>query len=134
MRVVNLCSTLRQGEPYARSFIAQVEALSQRGWRLGTVTLVCDGDRLVDPHLATYAQRCTSARVIFEAEAEAPSGSMARKAAQWASIGNQALQSALDSPCTHVLYVEADLCFPFDLVDQLLAREADIVAPLVFLG
>jgi len=135
MHIVNLCSTIRQGAEYARSFIAQLEVLSTHNFTLGSVNLVCDGaGAIVDEHLAAYAQRDPRVRLIQEVDAEGDTFSLQRKAQQWSRIANQAVGAALESPCSHVLYIEADLCFPFDLVDQLVARERDVVAPLVLLG
>ncbi len=135
MNVVSICSTIRQHERYVRSFIAQIEALAQEAWQLGSVNLVCDGrNGIVDPVLVAFAHRCPNVHLILEEASDVPAGSMAQKAVQWARIGNQALDAALATPCTHVLYIEADLCFPFDLVEQLIARRVDIVAPVVFLG
>jgi hypothetical protein len=135
MPVVNICSTIRQNAEYAQSFVAQLEALSTRNFTLGTIHLVCDGARtIVDEHLAAFARRRPQVRLVQEEAAEGFTFSLDRKAEQWSRIANQAVCAALEAPCSHVLYIEADLCFPFDLVDQLVARDKDVIAPLVLLG
>lgn len=135
MKVVNICSTVRQQADYVASFVAQLEALSARNYTPGAIRIVCDGaGQVVDEHLAAFARRCDRVRLVDEAQSEGNTFSFERKAAQWACIANQALAAALEEPASHVLYIEADLCFPFDLVDELVARDRDVIAPLVFLG
>ena len=53
---------------------------------------------------------------------------------QWAELANQGVESSLLYKSDFTLFIEADLCFPFDLVDELIYANLDIVAPVIFLG
>jgi len=134
MNTVSICCTIRQHARFVAPFVAQFEALSRDRWRIGTLNLVCDGERLADPHLLELTARRPEVRISFERRSDAQIETIEDKAAQWAEISNQAVESALLAPCTHLLYIEPDLSFPFDLVDQLIGHDLDVVAPIVFLG
>jgi hypothetical protein len=133
--IVNICTTIRQHSKFLPSFLAQVSALTSAGFRLGTVNIVHDVPAIgPDPRLQSYADSEPRAVLIPEEASDSALTELEQKVLQWARIGNQALESALSRECTHILYVESDLCFPLDTVDQLLGCECDIIAPLVLLG
>src|SRR5262249_14963248 len=57
------------------------------------------------------------------------------RAARWARAANACIDLLPNSGShTHVLWLEADLCFPPELVSRLLAKDVDIVAPIIYLG
>ena len=56
-------------------------------------------------------------------------------ARNWSVVGNACFDLIpKESTHTHVLWLESDLCFPLDIARRLLAHDADIVAPVIFLG
>ena len=79
---------------------------------------------------------CADSRVklVQEISSDSEITALSAKSRQWAQIGNQAIDSALETECSHILYIESDLCFPLDLLEQLISRDVDIIAPVVMLG
>ena len=130
---VNLCSALRQGSAYAHSFFHQVNALTMRGYELGSVTVVVDGETLTDPTLVE-AQTDPRVSFVFEGPRGEPTCFMHERSIAWARTGNLALDASLTTPSEHTLWVESDLSFPCDLIELLMEPNQDIVAPIVMLG
>jgi hypothetical protein len=130
---INLCSALRQGSAYARSFFHQVKALTERGYELGSVTVVVDGETLTDPTLVE-AQADPRVSFAFEGPRSAPTCFMSERSIAWARTGNLALDASLTTPSEYTLWVESDLSFPCDLIELLMEPTQDIVAPIVMLG
>jgi hypothetical protein len=133
--VVNICTTIRQHSKFVTSFIGQISALTTAGFTLGTINIVHDVPAIgPDPRLLAFAAREPRVVLIPEEASDGSFTELEQKVLQWAHIGNQALESGLASPCSHILYVESDLCFPLDTIDQLLGWDRDIIAPIVLLG
>ncbi len=130
---VNLCSALRQGSSYTKSFFHQVKALTERGYELGLVTVVVDGDTLTDPTLVE-AQADPRVSFVFEGPRSAPTCFMSERSIAWARTGNLALDASLTTPSEFTLWIESDLSFPCDLIELLMELNQDIVAPIVMLG
>jgi len=133
MTRVNICTALRQGSAYTHSFFHQVKALTERGYELGSVTVVVDGETLTDPTLVE-AQTDPRVSFVFEGPRGAPTYFMHERSIAWARTGNLALDASLTTPSEHTLWVESDLSFPCDLIELLMEPNQDIVAPIVMLG
>ena len=130
---INLCSALRQGSSYARSFFHQVKALTELGYELQSITIVVDGETLTDASL-TEAQTDPRVRFVFEGPRGAPTYFMDERSITWARAVNLALEESLSTPSEFTLWVESDLTFPCDLIELLMEPNQDIVAPIVMLG
>ena len=130
---INLCSALRQGSSYARSFFHQIKALTELGYELKAITIVVDGDTLTDASLIE-AQTDPRVRFVFEGPRLAPTFFMDERSISWARAVNLALEDSLSTPSKFTLWVESDLTFPCDLIELLMEPNQDIVAPIVFLG
>ena len=130
---INLCSALRQGSSYAGSFFNQVKSLSAKGYDIGSVTVVLDGETLTEPALDA-AQSDSRVSFVFEGPRGAPTYFMRERAVSWARTGNMALEHSLRSPSDFTLWVESDLSFPCDLIELLMEPNQDVVAPIVMLG
>lgn len=130
---INLCSALRQGSSYARSFFHQIKALTELGYELKAITIVVDGETLTDASLIE-AQTDPRVRFVFEGPRPAPTCFMDERSIAWAHTGNLALEDSLSAPSEFTLWVESDLTFPCDLIELLMEPNQDIVAPIVMLG
>ena len=130
---INLCSALRQGSSYSRSFFHQVKALTALVYELKAITIVVDGDTLTDASLIE-AQTDARVRFVFEGPRPAPTSFMDQRSITWARAANLALEDSLSTPSEFTLWVESDLTFPCDLIELLMEPNQDIVAPIVMLG
>lgn len=135
MPIVNIVTTIRQSADYVPSFLGQVSCLLEKQCLIGTINIVHD-NLVVEPSskLAEFGLSDRRARLIPEKLNDINIQSIEEKAKQWASIANQGLESALSTSPSHILWIEADLCFPLDLLDQLVSRKLDVIAPVVYLG
>jgi hypothetical protein len=131
---VSVCCTLRQDAAYVDAFVAQIGVQQQRRHRLTSINVVCDGQGVTSGSLQEFARRDSRVRLITEVTSDHAVTSVEEKAVQWAAIANQVVEAGLQSDATHLLYLEPDLCFPLDLIDQLTVRGKDIIAPIVWLG
>jgi len=129
--IVNIASCIRSDSPYLKSYFSQISNLTQNLFCLGTVSVVCDD---ISEELKQIAENDSRIRLVKEEISDSQLITLDEKAKQWASIGNQGLDDALKTKSSHIIWVESDLCFPIDLIDQLIACNVDVVAPLIFLG
>ncbi len=130
---INLCTALRQGSIYAKSFFHQVNALTEKNYQIGVVVVVVDGDTLSDAALVA-SQSDSRVRFIFEGQRGAPTHFMHERSVAWARTGNLALEQSEKTPSEFTLWIESDLSFPCDLIELLMEPKQDIVAPLIMLG
>lgn len=130
---INLCTALRQGSSYARSFFQQLKALTEVGYDLKAITIVLDGETLTDTSLIE-AQSDPRVRFVFEGPRPAPTFFMDERSIAWARTANLALEDSLSTPSEFTLWVESDLTFPCDLIELLMEPNQDIVAPIIMLG
>ena len=130
---INICSALRQGSSYANAFLSQINALSERGYEIGAITVTVDGATLADEVLLA-AQSDPRLSFVFEGTRGAPTYLMSERAVSWARTGNMALEYSLRVPSDFTLWIESDLSFPCDLIELLMEPNQDIVAPIVMLG
>ena len=130
---INLCSALRQGSFYARSFFHQLKAVTELGYELKSITVVLDGETLTDASLIE-AQSDPRVRFVFEGPRPAPTFFMDERSIAWARAGNLALEGSLSTPSEFTLWVESDLTFPCDLIELLMEPNQDVVAPIIMLG
>jgi hypothetical protein len=132
---VSIISLIKQDAPYLRSYFSQIESLSERFCIIKSINLVHDNlrDGALSPLLASK-QEDQRIRLIPESLSEGIIQTLEEKTLQWATIGNQGIEKALEAESDYILWVEADLCFPYDLLDQLVSLNLDIISPLVYLG
>ena len=132
---VSIVSLIRQDSSYLKSYFGQVENLSQNFCKIVSINLVHDSlkDGGLSPLLVEKSQ---DPRILFISEKVSGSqiSDFEEKVKQWATIANQGIEKALEANSDFILFLESDLCFPFDLLDQLVPLNLDIVAPLIYLG
>jgi hypothetical protein len=131
---VAICSIVRDGMAYLPAYRRQLESLDLAcglGWRL----YIIEGDSRDDTHAFLQRWAREDVRVTIEREHAGDSAQVQVRAARWARVANTCLDLVPRSSAhTHVLWLEADLCFPPELLRRLLAHEVDVVAPMIFLG
>lgn len=133
--IVNIVTVVRQQSDYVTALMNQLDSLSERHCAIGRICIVHDLiPEGVTPAIAEWSRRSGKVTLVPEAQSDARIEDRDAKARQWASIGNQGIEAALQHESEFVLWVESDLCFPSDLLDQLVPRDVDVIAPLVFLG
>lgn len=134
MSSVAICSLVRDGMSYLPSYRSQLDAIrldEGDDWRL----FILEGDSSDGSHefLLNWAQQ--DPRVQVGKENVGHAHVREDRAQRWARAGNACLELLPeDWPYTHVLWLEADLCFPPELVHRLLDRQVDVVAPMIYLG
>ncbi|WP_310572155.1 hypothetical protein [Gemmatimonas sp.] len=131
-RKVAVCALFRNSAAYIDYFRAVMTAQARDHIELA-FSLV-EGDSTDDSHARLQAWAAADRRVTLSKVDVEPVADFADRVSKWAMLGNVAVEQALATDCTHVLWCESDLVLPFDLLDQLLAEPADIVAPAIFLG
>lgn len=135
MTHVVICSAVRNGMAYLPAYRSQIEQLKREG---GLTLQVCilEGDSTDGSRAFLEAwQRERPDQLILGHQAVGLTANLDDRAARWAAVGNACLDLIpADSPHTHVLWLEADLCFPPELLTRLLSHRVDIVAPIVWLG
>ena len=129
---VAVCALFRNSASYVDYFRAVISAQSRSNIEL-SFSLV-EGDSTDDTENRLHSWAAEDPRVSICKRDVEPVADFADRVTKWAMLGNIALEQALRSDCTHLLWCESDLALPFDLLDQLLAEPEDIVAPAIFLG
>jgi len=131
-RKVAICALFRNSASYVDYFRAVMS--SQTREHIELLFSFVEGDSTDDTKTRLQAWAAADDRVILSHVDVEPVADFADRVTKWAMLGNVAVEQALPTDCTHVLWCESDLVIPFDLLDQLLADPADIVAPAIFLG
>jgi Cryptococcal mannosyltransferase 1 len=131
-RKVAVCALFRNSAAYIDYFRAVMTAQARDHIEL--VFSLVEGDSTDDSYARLQAWAAADSRVTLSKVDVEPVTDFADRVSKWAMLGNVAVEQALATDCTHVLWCESDLVLPFDLLDQLLAEPADIVAPAIFLG
>ncbi|MDQ8159145.1 MAG: hypothetical protein P3C12_06955 [Gemmatimonadota bacterium] len=131
-RKVAVCALFRNSAAYVDYFRAVMSAQTRDHIEL--VFSLVEGDSTDDTRERLKAWAASDKRVTLSTVDVEPVVDFADRVTKWAMLGNVAVEQALPTDCTHVLWCESDLTIPFDLLDQLLAEPADIVAPAIFLG
>jgi hypothetical protein len=130
---VAIVSNARTGSDYLRAYVYQILSLSSVFCEITDIVVVCD--KIVeDCVLNEFKTMDSRVKIVQEISSDRKIISLDQKANQWASICNQGIEKALEGECDFILFVESDLCIPYDLVDLLVSLQLDIVAPVVFLG
>jgi hypothetical protein len=107
---------------------------SQPRAHLGITCSFVEGDSTDDTWAKLCAWRDGDPRVTLVQRNVEPVRDFQDRVLKWAELGNAALEGALATDCTHVLWCESDLTLPHDLLEQLVACDVDVVAPAIFLG
>lgn len=129
---VAVCALFRNSAAYVDYFRAVMS--SQARDHIELVFSLVEGDSTDDTYARLQAWADADHRVMLQKVDVEPVVDFADRVTKWAMLGNVAVEQALPTNCTHVLWCESDLTLPFDLLDQLLAEPADVVAPAIFLG
>ncbi|MEY4324985.1 MAG: Anp1 [Verrucomicrobiota bacterium] len=132
---VSIASCIRADCAYLQAYFNQIKSLLQERSRIISIVLV--HDRASEDGLSVLLQMQRGdprIHLVEESEQDQNIDSIEAKAEQWAKIGNQGLEKALESNPDFILWVEADLTFPLDTVDRLVSHDRDIIAPTVMLG
>lgn len=138
MSNVAICSNMRAGSDYETAYYLQILGLQRGSFSIASVNVIYDRE----PTESAWVRDLLIQRGIpVRYEIERSSGgrvftTAADKFHQWAIIGNQGLELAMSGPgdLTHIAAVEADLTYPYDVFELLLARKKAIIAPMVYLG
>ena len=132
-KVVNFVSNIRVDSSYVKSYINQISSLTQKNYEIGKIILICDD--LSRPSEVLEWGICDKRVALYqEKKNDYTLDSIEDKTLQWADLCNQGVESSLSFKSDYTLFIEPDLCFPLDLVDQLVFANLDITAPIVFLG
>lgn len=132
--LVAICSIVRDAMAYLLAYRRQLESLDLADgldWRL----YIIEGDSRDGTHgfLQQWAHEDT--RITIEQEHAGDAAEVQDRAARWARVANACLDLVpRDGAHSHLLWLEADLCFPPELLRRLLAHDVDVVAPIIFLG
>lgn len=134
MAEVAICSLVRDGMAYLPSYRRQLECLQLPAgdtWRLH----ILEGDSQDGSQEFLRQWADEDPRIQIGQEHVGDAVEQEDRAGRWARVGNACFQLIPpESSHSHVLWLEADLCFPPELLARLLAREVDIVAPMIYLG
>jgi hypothetical protein len=129
---VAVCSLFKNGGRTVAYYRALLEAQAREHIAIGCSFV--EGDSRDDTFGRLEQWRDADLRVRLVQRPVEPVTDFDDRVRKWAMLGNLALEGALASDCTHVLWCESDLALPHDLVEQLVADDVDIVAPAIFLG
>lgn len=134
MAEVAICSLVRDGMAYLPSYRRQLESLTLDAgdtWRLH----ILEGDSRDDSRAFLEAWAREDARVHVGREDVGDAVEAEDRAARWAHVCNACVDLIpAGGAHTHMLWLEADLCFPPELLGRLLAHGVDVVAPVIWLG
>ena len=131
--IVNIISNIRVESEYVHSYVQQLLCLKQEVFEIGKIVLVCD-DVLRLSRVKDWAKIDQRVILIQENASDLNLKSLEEKTLQWADLSNQGVTEALNFESNYILFIEADLTFPFDFLDELVKSKLDISAPVVFLG
>jgi hypothetical protein len=137
MKNVAICSLMRAGSEYEQAYYLQILGLARRTFKLQSVNVVYDAE----PAASAWLRELLASQgvpVYYEIE-DAPAGDggqFASRLSQWAASANQCLELALShgEDLTHLAWVEADLSYPYDTMEALLAHDKPIIAPWIYLN
>ncbi|MDZ4772694.1 MAG: hypothetical protein SGI72_06110 [Planctomycetota bacterium] len=129
---IAVCSLFRNSASTLEYFRAVISAQARPDIELAFSFV--EGDSSDDTLARLKAWRDQDARVSLAKLDVEPVADFDDRVKKWALLGNVALETALATDCTHVLWCESDLALPHDLLEQLVASDVDIVAPAIFLG
>jgi hypothetical protein len=137
MKNIAICSLMRAGSNYEQAYYLLILALSRRTFNIQSVNVVYDTEPTESEWLRKLL-RSHSIPVYYEigTHSSRDFDRLEDRARQWAAIGNQCLELALSrgDNLTHLAWIEADLSYPHDTMEILLARNKPIIAPLVYLN
>jgi hypothetical protein len=130
---INIISNIRIKSNYIYSYINQLLSLKQESFTIGKIIFVCD-DLLSTSLVNEWAAKDSRVILIQEEFADISLKSMHSKSVQWASLCNQGILESLKYHSNFTLFIESDLTFPYDLLEELVNCKLDICAPIIFLG
>ena len=134
MMEVAICSLVRDGMLYLPAYRRQLESLQVDGglaWRL----YILEGDSADESWEFIERWAREDERVSIGRLHVGKAANREELAVNWAQAGNACFGLIPpDSRHQFVLWLEADLCFPIDVLQRLTGHQVDIVAPVIFLG
>ncbi len=131
---ISLVSTVKAGSDYVKAFVSQLSVLTEKNCTINKIIIVTDDTS--DRELVNFKSKDSRVCTIFEGihKYNERYSEKQCKALKWSSIGNLGIDAAVESGANYLLYLEADLTFPYDLLDQLVSNNLDVVAPIIYLG
>ena len=132
-KIVNIVSNIRIISDYTSSYINQLLSLSQDNYEIGKIILVCD-EISGNTKISNWAAVDSRVILVLEELTDISLLNIEEKTNQWAKLCNQGINESLKFKSDYTFFVEADLTFPFDLLDELVFSNLDICAPVIFLG
>jgi len=134
MAHIAICSCVRNGISYLSVYRRQLESLltcKADSWHL----YILEGDSSDGSFEFLQQWAKEDARITVGQMHVGEATNKNDRAKRWAMAANACIDLIpADSSHTHILWIEADLYFPPDLVDRLLILDVDAVAPIIFLG
>ena len=123
MNKITVVSAIRQDAPYLDIYLRQLSLQSRENFELVSVVLVHDGDgAILRERLARLQGLALNVVLVRELASDGGITKIEDKVLQWARIGNQGFEAALQGDATHIMWLETDLTVPYDLLDQLVAK------------
>jgi len=137
MKNVAICSLMRAGSEYEQAYYLQILGLSRRTFNIQSVNIIYDTEPTTSEWLRQLL-RSQGIPVYYEIET-APAFNveqLADRVRQWTASANRCLELALahGEGLTHLAWIEADLCYPYDTMEVLLGRNKLIIAPGIYLN
>ncbi|HJV34643.1 hypothetical protein, partial [Geomonas sp.] len=128
MSLVVICSLVRDGMSYLPSYRRQLESLTLEGgleWHL----CILEGDSRDGSAKYLEQWAAEDPRITVGKENVGDTAEIQDRAERWARVCNACLDlipASLDY--SHMLWLEADLSFPPELLRRLVRHEADVVS------
>ena len=133
MYEVAICSLVRNGIDYLHSFRRQLESLNDDIFRWHLYLIEGDSLDASWEFIKEWAEE--DRRITIRQFHVGKATERESIAERWANVGNKCIEMIpANSTHTHVMWLEADLCFPPELIRRLLNHNVDIVSPIIFLG
>lgn len=132
-KIVNIISNLRIDSEYTSAYINQLLSLKQDCFKIGKIVLVCDKFS-AENQISKWANIDSRVVLVDENKSDINTVTIEEKTQQWIQLCNQGIDKSMQYQSDYVLFVEADLTIPFDLLDELVLADLDICAPVIFLG
>lgn len=129
---IAVCALFRNSVAYVDYFRATMSAQARHDIALSFAFV--EGDSTDETYERLQAWARDDERVHLSKVDVEPVTDFDDRVTKWAALGNVAVEQALQTDCTHVLWCESDLVLPNDVLEQLLLEPQDIVAPVIFLG
>ena len=128
---------MRARSEYEQAYYLQILSLARRSFNIQSVNMIYDAEPIESEWLREML-RNQGIPIYYELETnlEGNTADSDHWIRQWAARCNQCVELAFSrgERLTHLIWIEADLCYPYDTIEILLSRNKPIIAPLVYLN